>query len=64
MKKQLLLLSIFLLLGAGGNTGSERISLSSGSADTKVAICTGSSSRRYHSTHKCKGLSNCKSDKT
>ena len=29
---------------------------------TKVYICTGKFSKRYHYTQKCRGLSNCKAD--
>lgn len=35
---------------------------SESSAETYVYICTGSSSKRYHRTTECKGLSNCKGE--
>ncbi|TRZ46468.1 hypothetical protein DMZ48_02285 [Robertkochia solimangrovi] len=30
-----------------------------GSSETKVYICKGPSSKKYHLTPKCRGLSNC-----
>lgn len=59
MKKKIFL-SLFLLLAGGGVSADYQNEF--GKEETYVYICTGNSSKRYHKTSKCRGLSNCKED--
>jgi len=59
MKKLLLLLASVLLLTACGVAIANDNINENCSEQTTVYICTGSSSKRYHKTNKCKGLRNC-----
>ncbi len=57
MKKSVLVL-LFLLAGWLATPAVEVQPLNSG--DVMVYICTGSSSKRFHRTTRCRGLDNCK----
>lgn len=55
MKKILLILAFMV----GAITTSYSDTLIAEASEQTVYICTGSSSKRYHKTNKCKGLRNC-----
>ena len=57
MSKKVLLLTILLLGQSLGMLAFESHSTSGG--ETYVYICTGPSSKKYHSTSKCYGLNSC-----
>lgn len=57
MNRLVLMLSALVMLSScGGDNGSAE------SSDDEVYICTGSSSRRYHSDEDCLGLERCRGD--
>lgn len=67
MKYTLLFVSIILMASCSGSSKKsadvesekkESVVKSAGYSDN-VYICTGSSSKRYHCDHDCKGLSRC-----
>ena len=61
MKKQLLLLTLSLFLTSFTLNSSEINA--EATQEAKVAICTGSSSKRYHKTNNCSGLNACKGER-
>lgn len=54
--KKLLLLSMLLFCAS---VSADVPSKTTTEEEKKVYICTGSSSKRYHSRKNCRGLSNC-----
>lgn len=52
------LLPLLLSLSPCGD--SQIVNVSAAKESSKVFICTGGSSKRYHKTRSCHGLNNCK----
>ena len=59
MKIKILLLATLFV---GQVFGIQTLDNNSASKETYVYICTGSNSKRYHSSSKCNGLKNCGKD--
>ena len=53
MMKQLIILIMMAMMPAGINTIHKH------QTEQMVYICTGGSSKKYHATKECSGLSNC-----
>jgi len=59
MKKTIIAALLFLAIG--DFTGATA-PMQTGVNDTKVYVCTGNSSKRYHKTSSCRGLNNCQEE--